>query len=140
MDSKAYSGGLAELRGLRDEIKPLQRDLAKLQAELAKLESRRDQRIVALGAFEKAKADRIATSAGVSVIDVVALVPSLGPQGAPSGPVDAPAAGPAVDLSEPQAAAQPIKEQAGTPAPDLRPAGQPTGPVAKTASEKDSDP
>ncbi|GEB62162.1 hypothetical protein [Streptomyces gardneri] len=91
MDSKAFSGGLAELRELRDEIKPLLRDLTKLQAELDKLQTRRDRRIVELGAFEKAKADRIATSAGVSVIDVVALVPSLGPQSPPSSPADAPA-------------------------------------------------
>ncbi|MFJ6354889.1 Mucin-19 [Streptomyces sp. NPDC092046] len=138
MDSKAYSGGLAELRGLRDEIRPLLRDVAKLKADLAKLESRRDQRIVDLGAFEKAKADRIATSAGVSVIDVVALVPSLGPQGAPCAPeTDSATDSAAEDHSEPQAAAQLIKEQAGTPAPDLRPAVQPTAPASeeKTALE-----
>ncbi|MEV7442950.1 hypothetical protein AB0O22_17655 [Streptomyces sp. NPDC091204] len=81
MDSKAYSGGLAELRALRDDIKPLQRELSKLQAELTKLRSRRDQQIVQLGTYERAKADRIATSAGLSVIDVVALVPALGPAG-----------------------------------------------------------
>ncbi|MFD9047840.1 Mucin-19 [Streptomyces zaomyceticus] len=140
MDSKAYSGGLAELRELRDEIKPLLRDLAKVQAELAKLESRRDQRIVDLGTFEKAKADRIATSAGVSVIDVVTLVPTLGPQGAPIAPADSAATDSATgDLSEPQPTAQLIKEPAGTPAPDLRPTAQPPVPVAEAASGKDSD-
>ncbi|MFI8769483.1 Mucin-19 [Streptomyces sp. NPDC053792] len=140
MDSKAYSSGLAELRELRDEMKPLRRDLAKLQAELAKLESQRDQRIVDLGAFEKAKADRIATSAGVSVIDVVTLVPSLGPQGATTAPTDAAATDTATeDPSGPQAALQPIKEQTGTPAPDLRPAAQQAAAVDDTASEEDRD-
>ncbi|MGW7433305.1 hypothetical protein ACWGIN_27665 [Streptomyces sp. NPDC054861] len=68
MDSKACSSDLAELRELRDEMKPLLRDLAELQAELAKLASRRDRRIADVGAFEKAKADRIATSAGVGSV------------------------------------------------------------------------
>ncbi|MEU2718087.1 hypothetical protein [Streptomyces sp. NPDC007205] len=65
------------LRKLRDAIKPLERRLKKLQAY-------RDKRIAVLGAYEKTKADRLATSAGLSVIDVVALVPRLGPQ-APAG-------------------------------------------------------
>ncbi|MDQ1013142.1 uncharacterized protein YggE [Streptomyces sp. V4I23] len=82
MDSKAYNAGLAELREIRNEIKPLERQLAKLQAE-------RDKRILELGAYEKAKADRLATSAGLSVIDVVALVPSLGPQEPVSMPAEA---------------------------------------------------
>ncbi|MEV8563393.1 hypothetical protein AB0478_44805 [Streptomyces sp. NPDC051917] len=73
MDAKSYNDGLADLRKLRDEIKPLERQLRKLQAD-------RDKKIAALGAYEKAKADRLATSAGLSVIDVVALVPRLGPQ------------------------------------------------------------
>ncbi|MFE6713966.1 Mucin-19 [Streptomyces sp. NPDC057695] len=125
MDSKAYSGGLAELRELRDEIKPLLRDLAKLQSDLDKLQTRRDRRIVELGAYEKAKADRLATSAGVSVIDVVALVPSLGPQGAPPEPAETSEPDHAEGLSAPQSAVQPVEEPAGTPAPDLRATAQP---------------
>ncbi|MGW0556750.1 hypothetical protein ACWDZ6_21540 [Streptomyces sp. NPDC002926] len=80
MDSKAYTASLAELREVREEIKPRERQLAKIQGELDKLRAERDEKVRALGAYEKAKADRLATSAGVSVIDVVALVPSLGPQ------------------------------------------------------------
>ncbi|MER8236103.1 Mucin-19 [Streptomyces sp. NPDC094049] len=137
MDNKTYSSGLAELRELRDEMKPLRRDLAKIQAELARLESHRDQRIVDLGAFGKAKADRIATSAGLSVIDVVRLVPSLGPQGSAAAPADAPVP----DLDDrpaqgSQAAAEPVTEQAGTLAPDLRTAV----PSAQTGKEPDSGP
>ncbi|MFI0596605.1 hypothetical protein [Streptomyces griseus] len=75
---KAYQDGLAALRGVREEIKPREKQLAKLQAELEKLRADRDEKIRTLGAYEKAKPDRLATSAGVSVIDIVALVPSLG--------------------------------------------------------------
>nr|WP_318036759.1 Mucin-19 [Streptomyces chengmaiensis] len=127
MDNKAYAEGLAKLREVRDEIRPLERQLAKIQGELTKLATRRDQKIVELGEFEKAKADRIATSAGVSVIDVVALAPSLGPQGTARAPVEAASADSTiVDRTGPQAAAQAIKEPAGAPAPALRPAAQPT--------------
>ncbi|MFE5482978.1 Mucin-19 [Streptomyces sp. NPDC056527] len=127
MDSKAYSSGLAALREVRDEIKPLERQLVKLRAELEKLQNQRDQRIVELGEFEKAKADRIATSAGISVIDVVALVPSLGPQGPASAPTEAaPTVSATEDHSTPQATVQAIKEPAGAPAPALRPVAQPT--------------
>ncbi|MDQ0847708.1 Mucin-19 [Streptomyces sp. V1I6] len=123
--SKAYTEGLAKLREVRDEIKPLERQLAKIQGELTKLATRRDQKIMELGEFEKAKADRIATSAGVSVIDVVALVPSLGPQGAASVPVEASSTDSTIgDHTGPQAATQAIKEPVGTPAPELRPAAQ----------------
>nr|MDT0519882.1 Mucin-19 [Streptomyces sp. DSM 41633] len=113
MDSKAYSGGLAELRALRDDIKPLQRELSKLQAELTKLHSRRDQQIVQLGTYEKAKADRIATSAGLSVIDVVALVPALGPQGASAEAQSSQVTGP--DSREAQEAAPAMKEVPAAP-------------------------
>lgn len=62
--AKAYQDGLAELRGVRDEMKPLERQLTKIQADLGKLRAQRDEKIRALGAYEKAKADRLATSAG----------------------------------------------------------------------------
>ncbi|WSN72619.1 Mucin-19 (plasmid) [Streptomyces sp. NBC_01361] len=111
MSSKVYSEGLTELRGVRDEIKPLERQLAKVQAELGKLQARRDQKIVELGLFEKAKADRLATSAGVSVIDVVALVPSLGPQEPANAPVESQSTDSATeDHTGPQAATQAIKD------------------------------
>lgn len=114
MDSKAYSAGLAKLREVRDQIKPLERQLAKLHTE-------REKRVIELGAYEKAKADRIATAAGVSVIDVVALAPSLGPQEPASAPVEpSPTDSAPDDHPEPQAPAQAIKEAAGAPAPDLQ--------------------
>lgn len=124
MDSKAYTAGLAELREVRDEIKPLERQLAKLRTE-------RDKRVVELGAYEKAKADRLATSAGVSVIDVVTLVPSLGPQAAVSAPAESsPTDSAAEDRTEAQPSAQAIKEPAGALAPDLSSPGQ-----AETAAD-----
>ncbi|MEU5108213.1 Mucin-19 [Streptomyces sp. NPDC021354] len=126
MSNTQYAAGLAELREVRDEIKPLARQLAKLQSELGKLQALRDRKIVELGAFEKAKADRIATSAGVSVIDVVALVPSLGPQAPASAPAeDASADSPGEDRAEPQAATQAIKEPVGALAPAMNRASQP---------------
>ncbi|HBF83361.1 MAG TPA: Mucin-19 [Streptomyces sp.] len=119
MTPKAYQEGLAGLRGVRDKAKPLERQLAKVQAELAKLYAQRDQDIRFLGSYEKAKADRLATSAGISVIDVVALVPSLGPQ----QPAEA-SAGAAVPqevrevAEEPETDVQAIKETQEVPAAD----------------------
>ncbi|MFE9481216.1 Mucin-19 [Streptomyces spororaveus] len=119
MDSKEFSTGLAELRAVRDELKPLERELAQLQAKVGKLHDRRAEQIRRLGGYAKATSDRIATAAGLSVIDIVALAPSLAPQGAlqasaeppvkESAPVDQPAA---------QAPAEPIKETTATPDPD----------------------
>ncbi|MFE7111127.1 hypothetical protein ACFU98_42780 [Streptomyces sp. NPDC057575] len=62
--AKGYQECLAALRAVRDEIKPLERQLAKVQAELGKLRAARDQKVQELGQFGKAKADRLATSAG----------------------------------------------------------------------------
>ncbi|MFB8443606.1 Mucin-19 [Streptomyces niveus] len=134
MDSKTYTAGLAELRTVRDEIKPLEKQLAKIEAELYKLRRVRDERIRELGAYEKAKADRLATSAGLSVIDIVALAPALGPQQPAGGPADPPVTGSATnDHQEPQGPAEAIKERPGAPAPDLRtpaPVEQPAEPTA----------
>ncbi|WP_316779563.1 Mucin-19 [Streptomyces sasae] len=109
MDATGYNDGLAELRSLRDQIRPLERELKKLLAA-------RDKKISALGAYEKAKADRLATSAGLSVIDVVTLVPRLGPQ-APTSTPPAGETSPEVtaDLSGPQTAAQAITVPAAAP-------------------------
>ncbi|MDQ0945975.1 Mucin-19 [Streptomyces sp. V1I1] len=123
MDAKDFTEGLAELRKVRDAIKPLERQLAKLHAE-------RDKKVRTLGAYEKAKADRLATSAGVSVIDVVALVPSLGPQVPASAPVEPSTTDSAAeDRTEAQSRAEAIKVPAGALAPDLRPSGQPESTV-----------
>ncbi|MFE3151195.1 hypothetical protein ACFXJ6_31755 [Streptomyces sp. NPDC059218] len=91
--AKGYQEGLAVLRAVRDEIKPLERQLAKVQAELGKLHATRDQKVQELGQFEKAKADRLATSAGLSVIDVVTLTPALDPQEPAGAPAEPPVTG-----------------------------------------------
>ncbi|MGW0647335.1 Mucin-19 [Streptomyces umbrinus] len=113
MDAKGYSAGRAELRELRDGIKPLEQKLAKLRAV-------RDKKIAELGGYEKAKADHLATSAGLSVIDVVALVPRLAPETPVSGPVSAPSTDSATeDHVGTRGAAQQVEEPVGVPAPDL---------------------
>ncbi|MEV8536184.1 Mucin-19 [Streptomyces sp. NPDC051211] len=113
MDNKKYSAGLSELRAVRDELKPLERELAQLQAKVGKLRDRRAEKIRQLGVYEKATSDRIATAAGLAVIDIVALVPSLAPQGAPEAPVEVPVTeSAAVDQPTAQTPAEPIKETA----------------------------
>jgi hypothetical protein len=72
MDRASYNAGLTELRPLRDEI-------AKLEKSLAKLVREREGRVVKLGEFDDAKAAAIAKAAGVSIGDVVVLVPRLDP-------------------------------------------------------------
>ncbi|MFE0820705.1 hypothetical protein [Streptomyces sp. NPDC058847] len=72
MDAQSYNAALTELRTVRDRIK-------KSRAELTKLEADRDQRIARLAAHAKAKAERIAPAAGMSVADIVALAPQLAP-------------------------------------------------------------
>ena len=156
MDAKAYTASLAGLRGVRDEIKALRRDLERLEAQ-------RDKTVKELGGYDKAKADRIAPAAGLSVVDVVALVPHLGPKppapdGQQSATVQAVAVAPsqpgalAPDLSRtpiasapvestaPQGetvdAADPGRELAPEPVPAQPPAdAQPAPPAAVTAGE-----
>ncbi|MFE6132708.1 hypothetical protein ACFQ6Q_31280 [Streptomyces sp. NPDC056437] len=55
MDAKQFNVGLANLREVRDEIKPLERQLAKLQAELEKLQAKRDQQIRTLAPTRRRK-------------------------------------------------------------------------------------
>ncbi|MEU0401630.1 hypothetical protein ABZ318_15570 [Streptomyces sp. NPDC006197] len=94
MDAQSYNAALTELRAVRDEIK-------KTRAALEKLEADRHHRITKLASYSKAKAERIAPAAGLSVADIVALAPELAPdtlsatsktapaQTAPSGTSDA---------------------------------------------------
>ncbi|MFI1018141.1 Mucin-19 [Streptomyces sp. NPDC020965] len=82
MDSRAFNDGLAGLRELRDEIRPLEKTLARLYAQ-------RDKQITALGAYSKAKAERLAPAAGLAVKAIVALVPELAP-GSPDDDVPVP--------------------------------------------------
>ncbi|WP_108999046.1 hypothetical protein [Streptomyces rishiriensis] len=77
MDAQTYTTGLAELRTLRDDIK-------KTAAALARLETQRNKTVTALAAHDKAKAERIAPAAGLSIADIVALAPHLAPQGIPA--------------------------------------------------------
>ncbi|MFD4627562.1 hypothetical protein [Streptomyces sp. NPDC058475] len=72
MVAQSYTAALAELRAKRDEIK-------KHEAALAKVETERDKQIRQLAGYEKAKAERIAPAAGLSLAQVVALAPSLAP-------------------------------------------------------------
>ena len=72
MDAQSYSTALADLRTLRDQIK-------KTRAVLVKQETDRDKLITKLASYEKAKAERIASAAGLGLADVVTLVPALAP-------------------------------------------------------------
>ncbi|MFJ3817772.1 Mucin-19 [Streptomyces sp. NPDC090056] len=141
MDSKKYSAGLGELRAVRDELKPLERELTQLQAKIGKLHTSRTEKIRQLGEYAKATSDRIATAAGLSVIDIVALVPSLAPQSASEAPMGPPATeSVAVDQLGAQVPAEPIKELgAPTSADEPRPA-DPAGAVARLgAASTDTD-
>ncbi|MFC9271311.1 hypothetical protein ACFTXJ_26505 [Streptomyces zhihengii] len=72
MDAKTYNAALAGLRKDRDAIK-------QAKAALAKLEAARDKKIRALAAHDKAKPERIAPAAGLSLADIVQIAPSLAP-------------------------------------------------------------
>ncbi|MEU7640790.1 hypothetical protein AB0C11_32750 [Streptomyces sp. NPDC039016] len=143
MDSKTYTATLAELRTLRDEIK-------KRQAEVAKLEAQRARHISALAAYEKAKVDRIAPAAGLSLAEVVAIAPILAPESlttpAPPPPT-VPAPSPEADRAAP-AAPQPPP---AAPAPDMTaktsksntsaaPIGEPQSPVTPEPAHHNATP
>ncbi|WP_405958548.1 hypothetical protein [Streptomyces phaeochromogenes] len=89
MDAQSYTAALADLRGVRDEIK-------KARAALARLEAQRDKQIGLLATYDKAKAERIAPAAGLSLAEVVALVPALAPDGLAA---DTPETPPAVEAA-----------------------------------------
>ncbi|MCQ4044756.1 hypothetical protein ACFOSC_32980 [Streptantibioticus rubrisoli] len=135
MDGKAYTSALSELRAVRDEIK-------KTQAALAKLQAARDKQITELAGYNKAKAERIAPAAGLTLADVVAIAPSLAPdhlaaQDEPTqttaGPEPEPT--PAREASEPGPAEPTADEPVGTEAPVLtRPARPQTMAEAPTAA------
>ncbi|MFJ7146667.1 hypothetical protein ACIQVT_00310 [Streptomyces sp. NPDC100445] len=72
MDAQRYTAALSELRTVRDEIK-------KTRAALTRLEAERDRQITQLAGYEKAKAERIAPAAGLSLAHVVSLAPALAP-------------------------------------------------------------
>ncbi|MEV7787623.1 hypothetical protein AB0O72_19865 [Streptomyces sp. NPDC088106] len=106
MDARSYNAALADLRAVRDQIK-------KARAALAKLEVDRDKRIAQVASYGKAKAERIAPAAGLSVADIVTLVPSLAPESLTEESTGVPAQAPAPAAhtppkdAEPEPAAQP---------------------------------
>ncbi|MFH0246174.1 Mucin-19 [Streptomyces sp. HK10] len=73
MDTKQFNEGLAVLRGLRDDIK-------KAEKALNKLYGQRDRQLKTVASYDKAKAERIAPAAGLSVKEVVERAPHLAPQ------------------------------------------------------------
>ncbi|WP_042422151.1 hypothetical protein [Streptacidiphilus anmyonensis] len=141
MDSASYNNGLADLRPLREEIAKLEREAAKLNKEIEKRHRDRDGRIVRLGAFEPAKASVLAKAAGVSIGDVVALVPRLDPtpeharaqlHAAPAtGGTSAPEAA-GEQLAEPEGAIAPTLPAHGTARPDATANAAPAAPTTPT--------
>ncbi|MFH9419035.1 hypothetical protein [Streptomyces rochei] len=136
MDAQSYNAALAELRAVRDKIK-------KSRAELAKLETDRNQRITRLAAYSKAKAERLAPAAGMSVADIVALAPELAPDDlAVPGQASEPATPPEAAAAEtdarlagpPQATAPAINEAQRTP-PTPRPSAEPADDPAKPPTD-----
>lgn len=150
MDAKTYNAELAELRALRDGIR-------KAQAALEKLETDRARKITALAGYERAKAERIAPAAGLSLADIVAIAPILAPDRltttaqanpAPAPPSPEPAAPPAAAVQAPESAGETAlpssTEHAQTPAragtvapamtrPAPEPAAEPELPAALSA-------
>ncbi|MGW0702305.1 hypothetical protein ACWD0A_23910 [Streptomyces sp. NPDC002867] len=137
MDAQTYTATLADLRALRDEIK-------KVRVALAKLETARDKKITALAGHAKAKAERIAPAAGLSVADIVQIAPALAPDAlAEPVPADEPAApvpptAPTTSAPTPQPAPDPVPAPgaavpaipAWTPSPTTAP---PTGAAGQAA-------
>ncbi|MDJ0342829.1 Mucin-19 [Streptomyces sp. H10-C2] len=117
MDAQQYNDGLAELRGVRDDIK-------KVQAALSKLTGQRDKYVKSLAGYAKAKADRLAPAAGLSIQDIVALAPNLAPEPVVTAPAGTRPPTAPVTTSERTGAAAP----ALTPVPAHVARTQPVGP------------
>ncbi|MEV7122232.1 hypothetical protein [Kitasatospora griseola] len=79
MDTKTYNEGLADLRTLRADIGKAEKAVSAAQAALDKLVADRARKIMQLGSHEKAQAAKIAQAGGLSISDVVAIVPLLDP-------------------------------------------------------------
>ncbi|MGW1543251.1 hypothetical protein ACWCPM_23940 [Streptomyces sp. NPDC002309] len=136
MDAQSYSATLAELRTVRDQIK-------KTRAALAKQEADRDKLVIQLASHARAKAERIAPAAGLSVADVVALAPALAPDHLVTPETPQPqTAEPATAQTAPEAARAPAPPQDTEPAmppastrPVPQEAAPPPPPVPPAASE-----
>ncbi|MEV1040430.1 Mucin-19 [Streptomyces sp. NPDC050204] len=105
MTPQQYSEGLAALRQLRDEIK-------KAQSALDRLAAKRDKQIRSLASHKKAKADRLAPAAGMSIEDLVKIAPELAPS---------PTGGAATSPANGSTPAPAPTEHRGAPAPGLTP-------------------
>ncbi|MEU5335652.1 hypothetical protein AB0G51_20325 [Streptomyces asoensis] len=136
MDAQSYNAALADLRGVRDEIK-------KARAALTKLEADRNKRITQLALSDRAKAERIAPAAGLSVADVVALAPALAPAELATSD-SAPPQAPPTPLAPPQLPPHPEPQPDNTPAAGSAepssPVGAPPPPPPHTANEEPSLP
>ncbi|MGA5444289.1 hypothetical protein ACPCKW_32995 [Streptomyces griseoincarnatus] len=136
MDAKSYNAALADLRTVRDAIK-------KARAELAKLEADRDKHVTRLTAYEKAKAERIAPAAGLSVAEVVALAPALAPDRLstpdPAAQQQAPDPAPA-RTAVPESGQQPPRPAAAAPAMSAPRSQPPTPPQAAETTEPTAPP
>ncbi|MEV5426901.1 hypothetical protein AB0K85_29665 [Streptomyces cellulosae] len=136
MDAKSYNAALADLRTVRDAIK-------KARTELAKLEADRDKHVTRLTAYEKAKAERIAPAAGLSVAEVVALAPALAPDRLstpdPAAQQQAPDPAPA-RTAVPESGQQPPRPAAAAPAMSAPRSQPPTPPQAAETTEPTAPP
>lgn len=136
MDAKSYNAALADLRTVRDAIK-------KARTELAKLEADRDKYVTRLTAYEKAKAERIAPAAGLSVAEVVALAPALAPDRLstpdPAAQQQAPDPAPA-RTAVPESGQQPPRPAAAAPAMSAPRSQPPTPPQAAETTEPTAPP
>lgn len=122
MDAKQYKDGLAELRGMKPEIK-------KAEAALAKLVGRRDRKITQVAAYPKARADQIAPAAGCSVGDIVELAPHLRPAA-----IETPDNATSDSKSSPRAAT----EESGAAVPHLQPVAAHESPEAPAPEEDEA--
>ncbi|MET8768437.1 MULTISPECIES: hypothetical protein [unclassified Streptomyces] len=118
MAAQPYSDGLKELRSLRDEVTEAVKARDRAQRALDKAITARDKKVKQLGAYEQAKAERIAPAAGLSVKDVVDLVPALGPQPAAAAPAT-PDSAPAAEKTPPQESPA-VPERTGATPPSLQ--------------------
>jgi hypothetical protein len=80
MAAQTLAEGLKELRGLRDEVAEAQKVVDRATKVLQRAAGARDKKVQQLGMHEQAKAERLAPAAGLSVKDIVDLVPALAPQ------------------------------------------------------------
>jgi len=142
MDRQTYTAKLDALRELRGEVTQAEKSVADAQKALEKLNQQRARKVAELAGYEGAKAPAIAKAAGLSVADVVRIVPLLDPTPAavrearpaePAAPVKAAAPAPApAPVAEIAGQPQPQPEPGSAVAPVLAPQPAPAADVAET--------